>query len=245
MPSSNVEVIEIGIPGPPGAGVSAAEKASFVTLSGANVFTNTNRVRSNSATAFIVESASATTDRSLVVDATGKEIELWNGADLRGLSDAGSTETWSIDSATGNIQTDGILTVDGGQIKGEQFWLTLEFDGGGSALTTGVKRRIKLPYNFDVVSDGTAAWEVALDQSGSIGFDLWVDTYANYPPTNADRVSGTIGSQNPRVSSAIKAQSATLTGWTTSFVKGRYLFVAIDSITTATWATLSLHIKKT
>lgn len=71
-----------------------------------------------------------------------------------------------------------------------------------------------------------------------------MDTYANYPPTSADRISGTIGSQNPRVSSAVKNQSASLTGWTTSLVKGRYLFVVIDSVATATWASLSLHLKK-
>lgn len=154
--------VRVGVPGPAGAGVTAAEKASFVTLSGANVFTNDQRIRRNSTTALILESASGAGDRSLVADLTNKEIELWNGADLRGFSDAGSTERWSIDGATGNIQTDGILTVDGGQIKGEQLWITFQIDGGGSALTTGVKHRWKLPYDCQIVSDGTAAWEVVI-----------------------------------------------------------------------------------
>lgn len=237
--------VRVGVPGPAGAGVTAAEKASFVTLSGANVFTNDQRIRRNSTTALILESASGTGDRSLVADLTNKEIEFWNGADLRGFSDAGSTERWSIDGATGNAQFDGNVAADGGKITGEQLWWQIEIDGGGSVLTTGVKRRIKIPYDIEVVSDGTAAWEVVLDVSGSIGLDLWVDTYANYPPTSADRISGTIGSQNPRVASAIKNQSASLTGWTPSLSKGHYLFVAIDSVATATWCTLSLHIKKT
>ncbi len=245
MPTSNIQVVEIGIPGPPGAGVSSAEKASFVTLSGANVFTNANEVRVSSATAQIVSSGANTTDRSLVVDTASKELELWNGAKVRGFSDAGSTETYSIDGATGNIQTDGVLQVDGGQVKGEQLWLGFQIDGGGSVLTTGTKIRWLIPYNCQIVSDGTDAWRIGLDQSGSIGLDLWMDTHANFPPTNADRISGTVGSQNPRVSGAIKASSATLTGWTINLVKGSWLYIDINSVATATFCALGLHVKKT
>ena len=245
MPTANIEVVEIAVPGSPGQGVSAAEKASFVTLPGNNIFTGTDEFRKDSTTAVIVSKGALTTDRTVVVDSTNKELELWNGAKIRGFSDGGVTETWSLASSTGTWQLDGNLSVDGGQIKGEQLWLGIEIDGGGSAITTGTKRRIKIPYNCQIVSDGTAAWEIALDQSGSIGLDLWMDTYANWPPTNADRISGTVGSQNPRVSSAIKAQSASLTGWTINLVKGSYLFVDVNSVATATFCTLSLHVKKT
>lgn len=244
MPSSSVEVIEIGIPGPPGSGVSPAEKASFVTLSANNVFTGTDEFRKDSTTALIVSNGSLTTDRTVVVDSTNKELKIWNAGKLRVFSDAGVTEVASIDGA-GNAQFDGVGQFDGGQLKGELLWLSWMVDGGGSALTTGTKVRWKIPYNCQIISDGTAAWEIGLDQSGSIGLDLWMDTYDNYPPTNADRISGTLGSQNPRVSAATKAQSASLTGWTIDLVKGRYLFIDVNSITTATWATLSLHVKKT
>lgn len=243
MPSSNVEVIEIGIPGPPGAGVSSAEKASFVTLSGANTFTNTNTIHKNSTAALTVEKEDGTD--VLVVDTTNKEAELQNGTKLRGYSDANTTETFSIDAATGDIQTDGNLTVDGGSIKGEQLWLAFMIDGGGSTITTGTKVRWQIPYNCQLISDGTSFWNVVLDQSGSISLDLWVDTYANYPPTNADRISGTLGSNNPRVSAATKAQSATTTNWTLTLAKGSYLFIDVNSVSTATFCTLSLHVKKT
>ena len=244
MPTSNIQVVEIGIPGPPGAGVSPAEKASFVTLSGTNVFTGTDEFRKDATAAVVVSKGPATTDRTLVVDSTNKEVEIWNAGKLRVFSDAGVTEVASIDGA-GNAQFDGTMQVDGGAYKGEQLWWPFMVDGGGSALTSGVKIRYLIPYNCQIVSDGSAAWEVGLDQTGSIGFDLWVDTYANYPPTNADRISGSLGSQNPRVSSAVKASSTALTGWTVNLVKGTWLFIAIDSVTTATWATLGLHVKKT
>lgn len=243
MPTSNIVAVEIGIPGPQGAGVTPAEKASFVTLTGANTFTNTSTYRKTSVNNTVWEDDSGVdTGR---VDTSNKRIELANGAVLHGHSDAYSTETWNIDGATGNAQFDGVLQVDGGQIKGEQLWLGFAADGGGSVLGTGVRLRWLIPYNCQIVSDGSAAWMVGLDQTGSIGLDLWVDTHANYPPTNADRISGTLGSQNPRVSAATKASSATLTGWTINLVKGSWLFIAVDSVSTATWFTLGLHVKKT
>ena len=245
MATANIELIEVGVPGAPGTGVSSAEKASFAVKTGANVFTSTNEFQANSTAAQIVSSGSNATDRMRVTDTTNKEDEYWNGAKQRGFSDAGVTETYSIDAATGTMQLDGVLQVDGGQIKGEQLWLSWAVDGGGSVLTTGVKHRWLIPYNCQIVSDGTDAWRVGLDQSGSIGFDLWMDTHANYPPTNADRISGTIGSQNPRIVTAIKGSSGTLTGWTINLVKGSWLFVAIDTVSTATFATIALHVKKT
>lgn len=244
MAISNIEVVEIGIPGPPGAGVSAAEKASYVTLTAANVFTNTQNVKKTSSNAFVVEDDSAVD--TLRVDTSNKRLELASGADLRGYSDVYTTETWSIDGATGNAQFDGDVTV-GGNIAGDKLWWDIEIDGGGSAITTGLKRRIKIPYDCTLVADSVDShfWQVALDQSGSISLDLWVDTYASYPPTNADRISGTLGSQNPRVASATKNGSGTTTGWTLTLAGGSYLFINVDSVSTATFCALSLHIQRT
>lgn len=125
-------------------------------------------------------------------------------------------------------------------------WLGLEFDGGGSTLGTGVRRRILIPYDCTIVADpvDSHAWRVGLDQSGSISLDLWMDTYGNYPPTNADRISGSVGSQNPRITTATKAASGTLTGWTTALVGGRYLFAEIVSVTSATYANLGLYVER-
>lgn len=244
MPSSSIEVVEIGIPGPPGAGISAAEKATFVTLTAANVFTNTVNVKKTSQNAAVWEDDAGTdTGR---VDTSNKRIELANGADLRGFSDAYTTETWSVDGATGAAQFDGDITT-GGNIVGDKLWWGIEIDGGGSAITTGLKRRIKIPYDCTLVADAVDGhfWQIGLDQSGSIGLDLWMDSYANYPPTNADRISGTVGSQNPRVLAATKGGSGTTTGWTLNLVGGRYLFVNVDSVSTATFCVLGLHIIRT
>ena len=242
--TDSVTQVRVGVPGAPGSGVTAAEKATYVTLSGANVFTNTNNFKKNSTAAVTVEKEDGTD--VLVVDTTNKEVEIQNGGKLRGFSDNNTTETFSIDTSTGAAQFDSSVTT-GGHIIGDRMWWEIEIDGGGTAITTGTKRRILIPYSCTITADPVDGyiWRVTLDQSGSIGLDLWVDTYANYPPTNADRISGTVGSNNPRVSAATKNASGSTTNWTLSLTGGSYLFVDVNSITTATFATLGLYVVRT
>lgn len=238
MPTDNITKVRIGVPGPPGAGVSAAEKAAFVTLTNTNPFTAAQTIRANSTAALRVESGSNTTDRTLVVDATNKEVEIWNAAKVRGFSDAGSTETWSIDSSTGNAQLDGILTVSGGRIVGDLSIWPLVIDGGGSPISTGVKFDIVIPYNGLVTR-----WDLYGDQSGSIVIDLWQDSYANFPPTNADSITT---SEEPTLSAATKNQDTSLNsgnGW--ALTRGNVLRVNVDSASTVTRATLALWVTRT
>lgn len=109
------------------------------------------------------------------------------------------------------------------------------FDGGGSVLTTGAKKAY-----VDVPATGAITkWRILADQTGSIQFDIWKDTYANFPPTVADTITA---SAKPSMSSAQKNESSTLTGWTIFFVAGDILEVNIDSVTSITKAYLDLYI---
>jgi hypothetical protein len=108
-------------------------------------------------------------------------------------------------------------------------------DGGGSAITTGAKKvYLRVPWNCTITG-----WTILLDQSGSIVIDVWKDTYANFPPTVADTITA---SAKPTVTTATKATSTTLTGWTTALAAGDVLEFNVDSITTATRATIYLHV---
>lgn len=109
-------------------------------------------------------------------------------------------------------------------------------DGGGVVITTGIKGELEIPFACTVTG-----WKVFLDQSGSIVFDIWKDTYANYPPTGADTITA---SAKPTVSSATKA-SGSPTGWMTSIAAGDILRFNVDSISTATRALLSLTATRT
>ena len=105
-------------------------------------------------------------------------------------------------------------------------------DGGGSAITTGVKGDLYIPDAFTITGVALLA-----DQSGSIVVDLWVDTYANYPPTVADTITA---SAKPTLSSATKTKDTTLTGWTTSIGSDRTLRVNVDSASTVTRVVLAV-----
>ena len=118
-------------------------------------------------------------------------------------------------------------------------YLSISFviDGGGSAIITGVKGDLTIP--FGCVID---QWTLLADQSGSIVVDIWKDTYANYPPTVADTITG---SALPTISSTVKGQSSTLTGWTTTIAAGDTLRFNVNSATTVTRVTLSLRVYRT
>jgi hypothetical protein len=79
------------------------------------------------------------------------------------------------------------------------------------------------------------------DQSGSIVVDIWKDSYANFPPTDADSITA---SAVPTLSTADKSQDATLTGWTTSVSAGDTLRFNVDSATTVTRVSVLLKVTK-
>lgn len=109
-------------------------------------------------------------------------------------------------------------------------------DGGGSAITTGTKGYLEIPWNCTINSVTMLA-----DQSGSAVVDLWVDTYANYPPLDADSITA---SAVPTITTAVKSQDTTLTGWTTSLTKGSIIGYNVDSASTIEFITISLKVDK-
>jgi hypothetical protein len=109
-------------------------------------------------------------------------------------------------------------------------------DGGGSAITTGIKGDIQIPFACTINS-----WTIMADQSGSIVIDVWKDTFANYPPTGADSITG---SAKPTLSAAQAATSSTLTGWTTSISANDIIRYNVDSASTITRVTISLTVTR-
>ena len=144
---------------------------------------------------------------------------------------------------TGTTLTDGTFTVTGGVISAGTWQGTdidaqyldddirarsigITIDGAGSAISTGIWGYIEIPYDCTIQRVTMLA-----DQSGDVVVDIWKDTYANYPPTDADSITA---SAVPTISSADKSQDATLTGWTTSISEGDILGFNVDSAATIT-----------
>lgn len=115
--------------------------------------------------------------------------------------------------------------------------ITYIIDGGGAAITTGIKGDFSVPANCTITSVTALA-----DQTGSIVVDVWKDTYANFPPTDADSITS---AAPVTISSATKATDSTLTGWTTSISAGDILRFNVDSASTVTRVTLEIRVTKT
>jgi hypothetical protein len=111
--------------------------------------------------------------------------------------------------------------------------LAIVIDGGGSAIATGIYADLPIPRDFYV----TAA-KMYADQSGSLVVDIWSDTDANYPATDADSITS---SAPPTISSATKSSDSTLTGWTKLIPAGNILRFNVDSCSSITRATLVLE----
>jgi len=120
----------------------------------------------------------------------------------------------------------------------ETAFVPFVIDGGGSAITTGIKGDIG-PFSFPCTITGVT---MLADQSGSIVVDLWVDSYANFPPTDADSITA---SAPPTISAATKSQDTTLTGWTVALAAGAIIRYNVDSASTVTRVTLTLAVSKT
>jgi hypothetical protein len=123
-----------------------------------------------------------------------------------------------------------IKTYVAGDIRAIEFVI----DGGGSAITTGVKGYLEIPFACTINRVTLLA-----DQSGSIVVDIWKDTYANYPPVDGDSITA---SAVPTISSATKSQDTSLSGWTTAISAGDILGFNVDSISTCTRVTVSLKV---
>lgn len=144
----------------------------------------------------------------------------------------GGTDVAVADGGTGSSTAAGARTNLGVAASTIQFLI----DGGGSAITTGVKGYVEIPFDCTIVGVRALA-----DQSGSIVVDIWKDSYANYPPVDADSITA---SAPVTISAATKSQDTTLTGWTTSLTEGQVLGFNVDSATTITRATIVLDVNR-
>jgi len=152
------------------------------------------------------------------------------GTNWTDLTDGGATTLHShlaASEATDVAHTEATLATHAFDIPGVgEGQIVVNIDGGGSAITTGIKGDLYIPFSIQLI------WVTMLaDQSGSIVVDVWSDSYDNFPPTDADSITA---SDPPTISTATKSQDTNLSTWTVAVPGGNTLRFNVDSVTTIT-----------
>lgn len=110
-------------------------------------------------------------------------------------------------------------------------------DGNGAVIPTGLQPYISIPFSMTITG-----WILLADQTGSIEMDVWKSSYASFPPTITDTISG---SELPTITSSNKNRDLTLSTWTTSISSGDILAINVNSCSSITKATLIIVGNKT
>lgn len=168
---------------------------------------------------------------------TGSDGNQGDAGDTGVMGDTGVQGEQGDTGITGDTGTQGDTGTTGDTGAGsDDAGVVFIIDGGGSAISTGVAGDVRVPY-AGTISKCT----LLADQSGSIVVDIWKDSYANFPPTDADSITS---SAVPEISTATKDEDSTLTDWTTSVTKDDILRFNVDSCTTIERCTVILNIDK-
>jgi hypothetical protein len=216
-----------------GSGNSGASELVFLTNNGGGGIIQTEKVRIGSsgiqATAFKIPSGLST--QYLMADGS---VTTGGPAGVTGPSGpAGATGPAGLDGLIGPTGPSGGPVGPTGSTPIINRSFGVFFDGGGDVLIPGTQADVVIPYGMTISS-----WTMIADVSGSIVIDVWKDTYANFPPTIADSITdGTI----PAITSDIKGQTSTLTGWTTTVTEGDIIRFNINSVTNITKVTLTIQ----
>lgn len=108
------------------------------------------------------------------------------------------------------------------------------FNGGGSALSSGLSAFIEIPWDCTIDS-----WSLLADASGSASVDVRTGSFGSYPT-----VSSIVASAPPSLSSAQSGQSSTLTGWTTTLTAGDVLVFYLTSVSTIEQLAVQLQVTR-
>jgi hypothetical protein len=137
------------------------------------------------------------------------------------------------DTVVGSMASGGEM-----RVKGLPGVIGITIDGGGAAITTGVKGYITVPYACTIKE-----WYLTGDTSGAIKIDVWAEDFATGLPDNSDSLTN---AHEPEITaSGTKASDTDLSDWTSVAIAANDIIgFNVDSCTSITKATLVLKVLK-
>jgi hypothetical protein len=109
--------------------------------------------------------------------------------------------------------------------------ITLDLDGSGEPLTTGLKGYITFPYAAEITG-----WYIVADTTGSCQLDIW---RSNAIPDAGDSITGVI---KPYLDNEQFRGGSNLTGWFTGIVQNDIIAFNLISVNTITKLNLVLKL---
>lgn len=133
----------------------------------------------------------------------------------------------SVDKSGNIISVPGIVDGLGGA-------LGFSVDGGGSVISTGAKKWIRIPFKMQI-----SGWVLTADPLGSVVLDVLKCDYTGFPT-----FATIVGTTAPSLTSVQKNQGSDMTAWTTTLNTGDFIRISVTSITSITYLLLSLLVKR-
>lgn len=159
---------------------------------------------------------------------------------------AGVTGVTGVTGATGPAGATGPTGVGTTGITGATGAATCDIiyviDGGGVAITTGLKGYVTVDFNCTITQATLLS-----NQTDSAVVNIYKCTYSQFDASSTHPVVGDkiTSATPPTLSSAVKAQDSTLSSWNVTITAGDVLAFNVDSVTLAQRLTLILKVTRT
>ncbi len=160
-------------------------------------------------------------------------------ADTTDLAEATQDIVGAMFIAAGGTYDDGAGTVEFPPQPASRYHVGASWSGEGVAMETPADVVTALCHTAGNITKCTV---LTVGGPGTCQIDIWSDTYGNYPPTDADSITG---STPPTVTAGIKSVDATFTGWNTSVAEGQILSFNLDGSSVFTMVSVFLEITPT
>lgn len=150
---------------------------------------------------------------------------------LLGRGDSGAGDYQEITIGANLTMTGTTLSASGGA-SANPITVGVTVDGGGSAITTGIKGYIQCPVTGTITK-----WTLLGDQSGSVEFDVFLDAFGAALPTTS-----IVAAAPPALTADVTGTDSTLTGWSTTVTAGDVFGFEVVSAATLERVTLQIEV---